>query len=102
MKSADPTPESRSEAFREWWRRMRETGDICPVALGDTRARIRELLGEPDDVGGTSRQHRLPRIWKYGSVEFHFGPRQSDGLDLIYAEMPDGTPFLSIPRQWGR
>lgn len=33
---------------------------------------MRELLGPPDDVGGTSRKYPRPSIYVYGSVEVFF------------------------------
>jgi hypothetical protein len=53
---------------------MREflrTGEFGPIRLGDSAERVRSLLGNPHDVGGTSSQHRAPGLWKYGDVEFH-------------------------------
>ena len=41
-----------------------QTGRFGPVALGQSRAELRAHLGEPDDLGGTSRRHHKPRIWK--------------------------------------
>ena len=47
-------------------------------------------IRRPDAVGGTSRKYRTPAIWKYGDLEFHFGPKNTDVLNLIYSETPDG------------
>jgi hypothetical protein len=63
-----------------------------PVGYGATREELRRLLGEPHIVGGTSRRQRVPTIWKYGDVEYHFG---TDGrVSLIYLEDADGTPHV--------
>lgn len=62
-----------------------QTGRFGSVALGQSRAHVRSFLGEPDDLGGTSRKHRKPAIWKYGSFEFSFPP-PGDSLTLIHAD----------------
>ncbi len=85
-----------SSEFDAWWERFSSTGDICPVKLGFSRDEVRRVLGEPDDVGGTSRKHRRPRIWRYRDLEFHFS---GDGLSLIYQETPSGIVRISIPLQ---
>jgi hypothetical protein len=90
-----------SDAFKSWWMKFRATGDICPVRLGCGREDIRALFGEPDAVGGTSRKIRTPTIWKYGELEFHFGPRNTDVLALIYSETDDGVVDVSISRRLG-
>lgn len=62
-----------------------QTGRFGSVALGQSRAEVRSFLGEPDDLGGTSRKHRKPAIWKYGGFEFHFPP-PGDSLSLIHVD----------------
>jgi hypothetical protein len=62
------------------------------LRLGMTKAEVRELLGPPDDWGGTSRRRREPSIWKYGEVELWFetGRRRTGWpgpkLHGVYAE----------------
>ena len=78
--------------FSRYWQYLQEclhTGEFGPVRLGMKREEIRELLGEPDDTGGTSRKHRIPQIWKYGEVELHFA--LSGELSLIYWDDPGGN-----------
>ena len=87
-----------SEAFKSWWTKFGETGDICPIKLGCTRQEIKSLFGEPDRVGGTSHKHKTPSIWKYGELEFHFG-KGMDELSLIYSDTEDGTVKICIPRR---
>ena len=74
-----------------WWRGYQETGDITPLRLGMTRGELRAVFGDPHDVGGVSRKHKIPLIWKYGEFEFHFGFTQADGLRLIYREDEHGN-----------
>lgn len=59
-----------------YWQLLQEAvhSDIFgTVRLGMSRDEVRECLGDPDDTGGTSRKQHVPRIWKYGEVELHFG-----------------------------
>ncbi len=87
--------------FKNWWATFAATGDICPLKLGATRDEVRSLLGEPDDTGGTSRKRGLPMIWIYAELEFHFGPKPGDGLNLIYQDTDEGIVKVSIPRREG-
>jgi len=61
-----------------------------------TRQEVKTISGEPDDKGGTSKKQRLSLIWKFYDMEFHFGPRVEDGVNLIYMETKDGIPLISI------
>ena len=60
---------------------------------------LRAALGEPDDVGGTSRKYRKPAIWVYGGLEFHFDHTTGGELCLIYRETADGIVETSIGRR---
>jgi hypothetical protein len=63
-----------------------------------SREQVRNLLGEPDDTGITSRKYRTPSIWKYGDVELHFVPGQ-DRLILIFLdhfEVPASGKLVNI------
>ena len=84
-----------SSKFKSWWENFRVTGDICPVRLGMTRDELKAILGEPDDVGGTSRKQRTPVIWKYDELEFYFDKGPDGKLSLIYSEVND-VPAISI------
>ncbi len=87
-----------SEAFQRWWSTFKATGDICPLRLGHTREQVRAVLGEPDEVGGTSLKHPTPAIWRYDELEFHFSPSPLDALSLIFLEDKTGTVRISIGR----
>jgi hypothetical protein len=76
-----------SAEFKEWWKRFRVTGDICPVQLGMTRDELNAILGEPDDVSTMSRKERVPAIWKYDDLEFHFEHGSNGTLWLIFREV---------------
>jgi len=88
-----------SETFKSWYGNFRDTGDISPVRLGCSREDIRKHFGEPDAVGSATRKYRTPGVWKFGDLEFHFGPRSTDTLWLIYSETPDGVVDISISRR---
>jgi hypothetical protein len=60
-----------------------------------TRDELKAILGEPDDVGGTSRRYPKPAIWKYDELEFHFEQEPDGRLWLISSEVDD-VPQVSI------
>ncbi len=62
-----------------------QSGQLGPIRLGMSRTQVRELLGDPDDIGGTSRKYRVPATWKYGDIELHY-ERGKDQLVLIHAD----------------
>jgi len=67
---------------------MREflrSGQLGPFQPGDSIESLRNAFGEPHAVGGTSRRHRTPRIWKYGDIEFHL-TSDTKHVWLIYCE----------------
>ena len=67
------------------------------VGFGATRYELRRLLGEPDDVSVPTRTRQTPMVWKYGEVEYHFGP---DGHPLDTVRFPE-TDFAAIARGYG-
>lgn len=52
------------------------------IRLGMTRADLLFLLGEPHDKAMPTRSMPQPLIWKYGEIEFHWGPKDY-GLWLV-------------------
>jgi hypothetical protein len=42
------------------------------IHLGQGANDVAAILGDPDCVGGASRKHRWPPIWKYGDIELLF------------------------------
>jgi len=87
-----------SREFQQWYEKFTSTGDICPIRLGISRDQLRAIFGEPDDVGGTSRKRRDPRIWVYDGLEFHFDHTVGYELCLIYSDAA-GHVEISIPRR---
>jgi len=62
----------------------------APIGLGATRDELRRLLGEPTRISIPSRSQCRPMIWKYGSIEYHFG---DDGRAwLVYTEDAEDNP----------
>jgi hypothetical protein len=61
------------------------TGRFGPVELGMYREDVLGHFGLADLLGGTSRRHRTPAIWRYGSIEFHFESARGP-LWLIHAD----------------
>lgn len=59
------------------------TGDFGPVSLGMTREQVAACLGEPEHRSVPTRGQRIPAIWKYGDIEFHFS---GNNLWLIFAD----------------
>ena len=64
---------------------------------GMTREEVRAVLGEPTDVGCTSRRYRTPACFKYGEIQLFFGPRSGDGLGLVFSEDADGQEAVTLP-----
>ncbi len=82
-------------SMREWL----HSGLFGPVRLGMSRSHVHELVGPPDDIGGTSRRYHTPAIWKYGDIEFHFGRRDDNRLYLIYLDhfaVPTGGRAIAL------
>jgi hypothetical protein len=71
------------------------------IKIGMSREEVRNALGEPDAVGGTSRKYHIPAIYKYGQVELHFSNSRYDDagrgrsfagpLVMVYMENADHT-----------
>jgi hypothetical protein len=60
-------------------------GAFGPLTIGASRLEVRSILGDPDDSSVSSRRERLPAIWKYGVIEFHFD-LSTDRVWLIHAD----------------
>lgn len=83
-----------SSVFAQWFDAFSRTGNISPLFLGMDRQEIAGIFGDPDDHSAGSHAQRAA-IWKYGSLEFHFG---ADGsLWLVYMDTPEGV-VVSIKR----
>lgn len=66
------------------------------LRIGMTRDKVITELGEPDKMGGTSRKHRLPSVFKYGEIEVHFGQGPSGRLFLVYSEDDEGNGIVLL------
>lgn len=67
---------------------------MSKVQVGMTREEVKQILGEPDDFGGVSRKYRTPRVYKYGDIQYFFGPQVSDGLVYANRYLPDGSEIV--------
>jgi hypothetical protein len=52
------------------------------------------ILGKPDCVGGASRKHCWPAIWKYGDIELLFDYRTRE-IEMILINFWDSTTYPS-------
>jgi hypothetical protein len=68
------------------------------VEIGMRRDQVVEILGQPDDVGGSSRKYRTPSVFKYGHVEFHFESNKHGRLIRVYTEDADGNGTTLLGR----
>jgi hypothetical protein len=66
-------------------RNFLHSGSFGPLGIGMLREEVRNILGKPDAFSVLSQGERLPTIWKYGVIEFHFDPH-TDQIWLIHAD----------------
>ncbi len=59
------------------------TGVIGGIYIGMKDSEILPLIGKPDLVGGNSRKHRVPNIWKYGDFEFIFERKEQKLVHIV-------------------
>jgi len=59
---------------------------VGKLRVGMTRKDVVHVLGLPDHIGGTSRKHKIPSVYKYGDIELHFGPSEAGTLEMVYTE----------------
>lgn len=73
-------------------------GTLGPVRSGQSRAEVEQIFGAPDTLGGSSRKHRTPLIWKYGDVEIHFEQKvdRVTGIYLDAFDIPSGGRAIII------
>ena len=50
-----------SKAFEQWWDHFVQTGDICPLTLGQERRQVEALFGRPDDFSADAPIPTRPR-----------------------------------------
>ena len=56
------------------------------LRIGMTRQEVVSILGEPDEIGGSSKKYQAPSIFKYGEIELHFEQSTHGELRRIYME----------------
>lgn len=70
------------------------SGTLGPMTIGLSPVEVQRLLGDPWEVGGTSKQ----RIWKYGSIQLGFHrdkATRTEALSFIGVYFRDGN--LTLP-----
>jgi hypothetical protein len=68
---------------------------LAKIRVGMSREEVVAALGQPDDVGGTSRKYKTPSIYKYGEIELFFEPWNVGKLIMAYTEQDGvGTVLL--------
>ena len=63
-----------------------------------SRSELRELLNQPDLIGGPSHVYGQTTFWRYSNVEFHFGRDEDDPLSLIHVLQGDAGVELANTR----
>jgi hypothetical protein len=64
---------------------------MIDVSLGITREELINILGKPEDTGGTSRKYKTPSVYKYNDIQYFFEPWKSGRLYLVMKYLPDGN-----------
>ena len=79
-----------------------KTGRLGALATGMSEADVRALLGEPEDIS----VQKVPRIWKYGSLELSFVP-SPDGsgpilvsIIVYFRDSTEHPPAALAPTGW--
>ena len=71
---------------------------LSRVSVGMTRDEVVAALGPPDDMGGTSRKYRTPRVYRYGRIEVYFEPWKAGRLHMVYTEDDEGNGHVLLER----
>ena len=71
---------------------------LSRVCVGMTRDEVVAALGPPDDMGGTSRKYRTPRVYRYGRIEVYFEPWKAGRLHMVYTEDDEGNGHVLLER----
>jgi len=69
---------------------------VGKLRKGMTRDGVVAVLGEPEDVSVSPRQHRLPAIYRYGEVELHFDNAGRLYMAYTEVELPDGRQGIAL------
>lgn len=83
-------------------REFLESGKLGPIAIGLSPVEVQHILGDPWDVGGTSKD----RLWKYGAVQLGFhrdNATRTEALCFIGLYFRSGSldlPEAIAPEGW--
>jgi len=78
-------------------REFLETGRLGRLHVGVTREQVVDLLGSPEEAGGTSRKHRRPSIFRYGSLDVSFDTSPPYLCHLLHIEARDEVREFRFP-----
>jgi hypothetical protein len=70
--------------------------DISFIKLGMTRTEMLSKLGKPTQIGRSSRKHPAPQVYRYGQIEFGFGPKSNDGLFYVMDVGKNGLDHVML------
>jgi len=71
---------------------------LSRVSVGMTRDEVVAALGPPDDMAGTTRKYRTPRVYRYGRIEVYFEPWKAGRLHMVYTEDDEGNGHVLLER----
>ena len=71
-------------------------GILDQIQIGMTRGEVVAILGQPDDVGVTTRKYKTPSIYKYGEIELHFESWKAGTLWMAYQEDEHGNGIVLL------
>ncbi len=54
--------------------------------IDKSREEIISSLGQPDEVGGTSRKYKHPSVYKYANTEYHFDSKSGKCFLIMCAD----------------
>lgn len=100
------TPQPDEDRIVAYLKSFLMTGRLDRLRPGMTLEEALAMLGAPDAAGGTSRKYRLPRIFKYGSLEVFFTREAPQVCIGLYIERPLCGAVLRFPpcfevEEWG-
>jgi hypothetical protein len=70
--------------------------DVQKITKEMTRSQMMETFGEPTAVGGTTRRHKTPMVYRYDQIEIAFGPGRDSTVFYVMDVGPDGTEHNTL------
>ena len=72
------------------------SGHIGRLHFGMSKIEVEDLLGPPEDTGGTSRNNRRPSIYRYGALEIFFGGADRNAATSVQIRCLHGTEIACL------